>query len=535
MLFRDLNLNPTILAALDAKGYQTPTPIQAGAIPPILEGRDLWGCAQTGTGKTAAFALPILQNLASRPFVKTNAVRALILSPTRELALQIAEQFDAYGRGLRMRSTVIFGGVSDYGQKQKLRQGVEILVATPGRLMDLLAQKALTLDHVEIFTLDEADRMLDMGFIHDVRRIATLLPQKRQTLLFSATMPPEIRSLAKSLLHDPINVEVNAVSSTAAKIEQSVYHVSRNVKPNLLGHLLKDETITSALVFTRTKHGADKVVRALDRFGVFAEAIHGNKAQGARQRALTNFKNGRTRVLVATDIASRGIDVQEISHVFNYDLPEVAESYVHRIGRTGRNGASGFAVAFCDGEERSYLRQIERLTRQQLPVVNVPEMAPPPPMSAEAIRAEAERSARPERGYGAGNDRGPRGPRTEGNRSSYGGRPASNNSYGERSSYSQAGAHSSSNRGPRREGSGSPRAEGAVRSDRPERSDAPRSYGNAAASRSQGGYGDSRAPRREGSGAPRQEGRSEYTPFWKRFSGPPADRRRPSQQESRRD
>jgi ATP-dependent RNA helicase RhlE len=531
MLFRDLNLNPTILAALDAKGYQTPTPIQAGAIPPILEGRDLWGCAQTGTGKTAAFALPILQNLASRPFVKTNAVRALILSPTRELALQIAEQFDAYGRGLRMRSTVIFGGVSDYGQKQKLRQGVEILVATPGRLMDLLAQKALTLDHVEIFTLDEADRMLDMGFIHDVRRIATLLPQKRQTLLFSATMPPEIRSLAKSLLHDPINVEVNAVSSTAAKIEQSVYHVSRNVKPNLLGHLLKDETITSALVFTRTKHGADKVVRALDRFGVFAEAIHGNKAQGARQRALTNFKNGRTRVLVATDIASRGIDVQEISHVFNYDLPEVAESYVHRIGRTGRNGASGFAVAFCDGEERSYLRQIERLTRQQLPVVNVPEMAPPPPMSAEAIRAEAERSARPERG----NDRGPRGPRTEGNRSSYGGRPASNNAYGERSSYSQAGGHSSGNRGPRREFSSAPRAEGAVRSDRPERSDAPRSYGNAAASRSQGGYGDSRAPRREGSGAPRQEGRSEYTPFWKRFSGPPADRRRPSQQESRRD
>src|SRR5690606_3630421 len=249
----------------------------------------------------------------------------------------------AYGKALRLRTSVIFGGGSDFGQKQKLRQGVEILVATPGRLMDLLGQKALTLNHVEICTLDEADRMLDMGFIHDVRRIAALLPEKRQTLLFSATMPPEIRALAKNLLHDPVNVEVNPVSSTAAKIEQSVYHVSRNMKPTLLGNLLRDASITRALVFTRTKHGADKVVRALGRFDVFAEAIHGNKAQGARQRALNNFKDGRTRVLVATDIASRGIDVQEISHVFNYDLPEVAETYVHRIGRTGRNGASGTA------------------------------------------------------------------------------------------------------------------------------------------------------------------------------------------------
>src|SRR5690606_37887413 len=250
-------------------------PIQAGAIPPLLEGRDVWGCAQTGTGKTAAFALPILHQLASRPFVKTNAVRALILSPTRELALQIGEQFAAYGNGLRLRSTVIFGGVGDAPQKAKLRQGVEILVATPGRLMDLLGQKALTLDHVEIFTLDEADRMLDMGFIHDVRRIAALLPQKRQTLLFSATMPPEIRSLAASLLRDPVSVEVNPVSSTAAKIEQSVYHVSRQLKPALLGTLLKDPSIRRALVFTRTKHGSDKVVRALARFGVAAEAIHG--------------------------------------------------------------------------------------------------------------------------------------------------------------------------------------------------------------------------------------------------------------------
>ncbi|HLU70432.1 MAG TPA: DEAD/DEAH box helicase, partial [Fibrobacteria bacterium] len=454
MLFRDLNLNPTILAALQAKGYEKPTPIQAGAIPAVLEERDVWGCAQTGTGKTAAFALPILHNLASRPFVKTNAVRALVLSPTRELALQIAEQFIAYGKGLRLRTAVIFGGVSDYGQKQRLKQGVEILVATPGRLMDLLGQNALNLNHVEIFTLDEADRMLDMGFIHDVRRVSALLPPKRQTLLFSATMPPEIKALAKNLLRDPVNVEVNPVSSTAAKIEQSVYHVSRNLKPTLLGQLLQDTSIRSALVFTRTKHGADKVVRALDRFGVFAEAIHGNKSQGARQRALSNFKAGRTRVLVATDIASRGIDVQEISHVFNYDLPEVAESYVHRIGRTGRNGASGTAVAFCDQEERSYLRQIERVTRTQLPVMNLPEMTPPPPLSADAARREEDRDARPQRGQGAG---------SRSHRD--GDRPA------------RAGSHHGGNRGPSRS-YGSQGSHGSERS-------APRTYGNPAAARAQ--------------------------------------------------
>jgi len=527
MLFQDLDLNPTILAALKAKGYESPTPIQAGAIPAVLQERDVWGCAQTGTGKTAAFALPILHNLAKRPFVKTNAVRALVLSPTRELALQIAEQFDAYGKGLRLRTAVIFGGVSDYGQKQRLRQGVEILVATPGRLMDLLAQNALTLNHVEIFTLDEADRMLDMGFIHDVRRISTLLPQNRQTLLFSATMPPEIKQLAKNLLRDPVNVEVNPVSSTAAKIEQSVYHVSRNMKPNLLGHLLKDTSITSALVFTRTKHGADKVVRALDRFGVFAEAIHGNKAQGARQRALTNFKSGRTRVLVATDIASRGIDVQEISHVFNYDLPEVPESYVHRIGRTGRNGASGTAVAFCDNDERSYLRQIERVTRVQLPVMPLPEMAAPPPLSPEAARAEAERAERPRRNEGPS-----RGPRGEGSRGGFGGGrgPARSSDRGDRPSYGD-------------------------RPQRAERSDAPRTYGNPAAGRqggsgarggNGGGYGGGygggsqggRGPRREGSGSSQGgtgEGRREFVPFWKRFSGNPDDRRRPSQQRDRRD
>ena len=522
MLFRDLNLNPTILAALDAKGYEKPTPIQAGSIPPLLEGRDIWGCAQTGTGKTAAFALPILHNLASKPFVKTNAVRALVLSPTRELALQIGEQFAAYGKGLRLRSTVIFGGVSDFGQKQKLRQGVEILVATPGRLMDLLGQKALTLNHVEVFTLDEADRMLDMGFIHDVRRIAALLPEKRQTLLFSATMPPEIRSLAKSLLRDPVNVEVNPVSSTAAKIEQSVYHVSRNMKPTLLGNLLRDSSITRALVFTRTKHGADKVVRALGRFDVFAEAIHGNKAQGARQRALNNFKDGRTRVLVATDIASRGIDVQDISHVFNYDLPEVAESYVHRIGRTGRNGASGTAVAFCDAEERNYLRQIERVTKVQLPVATLPaNMEAPAPLSPEAAQAEAARDERPRHG-GRGESRGSHGGRGD-SRSSHGGRPP-------RGESSQG--RSDAPRGPRREHG--------------ERNEPARAYHNPAAERRFGGAprgdgpegrGDGRREggRGDGSRAPQRDGGREFVPFWKRFKGNSPDHQRPSRQGARRD
>ncbi len=503
MLFRDLNLNPTILSALEAKGYEAPTPIQAGAIPAILEGRDVWGCAQTGTGKTGAFALPMLNNLASRPFVKTNAVRALVLSPTRELALQIAEQFTAYGKGLRLRNTVIFGGVSDYGQKQKLRQGVEILVATPGRLMDLLNQKALTLDHVEIFTLDEADRMLDMGFIHDVRRISALLPQKRQTLLFSATMPPEIRSLAKNLLKDPVNVEVNPVSSTAAKIEQSVYHVSRNLKAGLLGQLLQDASIQRALVFTRTKHGADKVVHALSRTGVIAEAIHGNKAQGARQRALTNFKTGRTRVLVATDIASRGIDVQEISHVFNYDLPEVAESYVHRIGRTARNGASGTAVAFCDREERGYLNQIERVTRQRLTVVETPEIAPPPPLAVGESIERPERTERSGRAPARPSRDGNRPARPHGNRPSGGGqgRPQRGGerteqvTYGNEASRRSHGAHgSSAQRGPRNEGNR---------------------------------HGDDRRPSRE-------EGRGgDYTPAWKRFKSKSSGWTRPSRESSR--
>jgi len=507
VLFRDLNLNPTILDALKTKGYETATPIQAGAIPPVLEGRDVWGCAQTGTGKTAAFALPILNNLASKPFVKTGAVRALVLSPTRELALQIGEQFTAYGRGLKLRVATIFGGVSDFPQKQKLRQGVEILVATPGRLMDLLGQRALTLDHVEIFTLDEADRMMDMGFIHDVRKISALLPQNRQTLLFSATMPPEIKQLAKNLLRDPVNVEVNPVSSTASKIEQSVYHVSRNLKPALLRELLADPSLTRALVFTRTKHGADKVVRALEKGSVFAEAIHGNKTQGARQRALTNFKSGRTRVLVATDIASRGIDVTDISHVFNYDLPEVPESYVHRIGRTGRNGASGTAVAFCDGEERSYLKQIERTTRQVLPVVALPELKSLPTDNMRLEQRDPSESGRDS------------GRREQTERRPYNDRFPRSSGHSERS-------HGSSERSFERA------------SDRT--SERPRTYGNPAAESQRGGYGASQGGRpshgshgSENRSHGRSEGgRTEYTPFWKRKAGP-ADRRRPSQESTR--
>ncbi len=372
MLFKDLNLIEPILSALHQKGYEEPTPIQAAAIPPVLAGKDVLGCAQTGTGKTAAFALPILNNLMQKQGVKPGSVRVLVLSPTRELAVQIGESFTAYGRGLKLRIATVFGGVSDMPQKQKLRQGVDILVATPGRLMDLHAQRALSLDRVEVFVLDEADRMMDMGFIHDVRRIAALVPAQRQTLFFSATMPPEIRSLAKSLLRDPVHVEVTPVSSAAPNIEQAVYMVSRNNKPSLLRHLLTDATIRRALVFTRTKHGADRVCKTLERYKIFAEALHGNKTQGARQRALTNFKTGQTRILVATDIASRGIDVTDISHVFNFDLPEVPETYVHRIGRTARAGASGIAYAFCDSEERSYLKGIERLIRQNLRIVPLP-------------------------------------------------------------------------------------------------------------------------------------------------------------------
>jgi ATP-dependent RNA helicase RhlE len=370
------------LSAVESEGYANPTPVQAASIPPILERRDLLGCAQTGTGKTAAFALPILQNLsASRP-AHGRPIRALVLTPTRELALQIAESFAAYGKNLDLRMAVIFGGVGDGPQKAKLRAGVDILVATPGRLIDLLGQRALTLADLEIFTLDEADRMLDMGFVHDVRRICALLPAKRQTLLFSATMPNEIRKLADGLLRNPVKVEVTPVSSTAEKIEQSVYMVGKEGKPALLRHILADETVRRVLVFTRTKHGADRLKRSLEQHRIPAEAIHGNKSQNHRVRSLSSFKDGSTRVLVATDLAARGIDVDEITHVVNYDLPAEPETYVHRIGRTARAGHSGISFSFCGPDDRGNLQGIERLIRKRIQILPTPhesEMKTPPP------------------------------------------------------------------------------------------------------------------------------------------------------------
>lgn len=372
MTFESLNLNGSLLRALQEEGYTQPTPIQAQAIPLVLNGRDLLGCAQTGTGKTAAFSLPMLDIL-SRNLPDANRkrhIRSLILTPTRELAIQIQESLVAYGRHLPLRSTVIFGGVGQKPQTDILNRGVDVLVATPGRLIDLIGQGFVNLSHLEFFVLDEADRMLDMGFVHDVKRIIKLLPTKRQSLFFSATMPPVISQLADSILSNPAKVEVTPVSSTAEKVEQQLYLVDKENKRKLLRMLLEDASITSALVFSRTKHGADRVAKELNKAGVKAEAIHGNKAQNARQRALSNFKNGSTRVLVATDIAARGIDVDDLSHVFNYDLPNVPETYVHRIGRTGRAGASGIAISFCMYEELPYLKDIQKLTGVQIPVVD---------------------------------------------------------------------------------------------------------------------------------------------------------------------
>lgn len=371
MSFEELNLIKPILQAVTAEGYTQPTPIQEQAIPIILQKRDLLGCAQTGTGKTAAFAIPVLQLLHAEPRDTRGPrlIKALILTPTRELAIQIGESFSAYGNNLGLRHRVIFGGVSQHAQTEALRNGVDILIATPGRLLDLMNQKFVDLQHIQFFVLDEADRMLDMGFIHDVKRVIAKLPVKRQTLFFSATMPPEISKLAASILVNPVKVEVTPVSSTAHTIRQSVFFVDKENKKALLLHLLKDKDIVSALVFTRTKHGADKVARELVRSGIKAEAIHGNKSQNARQNALNNFKNKKTRVLVATDIAARGIDVEDLSHVINFELPNVPETYVHRIGRTGRAGASGTALSFCDTEEKEYLRDIHKLITKTIAVV----------------------------------------------------------------------------------------------------------------------------------------------------------------------
>ena len=370
MTFQELNLSRPVLRAVAQAGYKQPSPIQAGAIPPVLKGQDLLGCAQTGTGKTAAFALPMLDLLASRPAKKPGAIRALILTPTRELALQIEASFEQYGKYLPLKETVIFGGVGQAPQVEKLRQGVDILVACPGRLNDLIGQGYVDLSGVEIFVLDEADRMLDMGFVHDVKKVIAKLPARRQNLMFSATMPAEIEQLAAGILRDPAFVKVDPVSSTVDRIDQKLYYVSKADKRRLLPWLIQNlqPPVHNALVFSRTKHGADRIAKDLVKQGIPAAAIHGNKSQSARVAALEGFKAGRTKVLVATDIAARGIDINELSHVFNYDLPEVPETYVHRIGRTARAGADGTAISFCAPEEQEYLAGIEKLNRKKIPV-----------------------------------------------------------------------------------------------------------------------------------------------------------------------
>ena len=368
MTFQELGLNEPILRALADQGYEQPSPIQAKAIPPALTGRDVLGCAQTGTGKTCAFAAPILQQLSGRK-AQGRPIRALILTPTRELALQIQESFEAYGKYLPLRSTVIFGGVGQAPQVERLKKGVDILVATPGRLGDLYGQKLIDLSRLEIFVLDEADRMLDMGFIHDVRRILGWLPAQKQTLFFSATMPPEVQGLVDSLLHNPAKVAVNPISSPVEVIDQKLYYVDRGNKTRLLAALIRELDVKNALVFTRTKHGANKVAGDLVKAGISAAAIHGNKSQTARQQALADFKAGRVQALVATDIAARGLDIEELSHVFNYNLPDVPETYVHRIGRTGRAGHGGTAISFCDINEKEELKAIEKLIGKAVPVV----------------------------------------------------------------------------------------------------------------------------------------------------------------------
>lgn len=392
MLFSELSIIEPILKALKEEGYTQPTPIQEQSIPLILQGNDLLGCAQTGTGKTAAFAIPILQLLgATKTHDKKRKVRGLIVTPTRELAIQIDQSFKAYGRHTGLTSTVIFGGVNQNPQTRVLQGGVDIVIATPGRLLDLMNQKFLSLRDVEIFVLDEADTMLDMGFIHDVKKLLLALPKKRQSLFFSATMPPVIVKLASTILENPSKVSVTPVSSTVDIIKQSIYFVDKGNKNALLLSILKDKNIKTVLVFTRTKHGADKVVKTLLKENIKAEAIHGNKAQNARQRALANFKAQTTRVLVATDIAARGIDVDDLEYVINYDMSNVAETYVHRIGRTGRAGAKGTAISFCDAEEKAYLRDIEKLIAKKIPVI---ENHPFPLMDNNPVKAPKQHQGR---------------------------------------------------------------------------------------------------------------------------------------------
>lgn len=385
MTFKSLKLTESIQKSLREEGYSEPTPIQSQAIPIALQGKDLLGSAQTGTGKTAAFALPILQLLSTvSPQRNNSKIRSLIVTPTRELAIQIDESFQNYGRYTGLSTAVIFGGVNQKSQVKKLKRGVDILTATPGRLLDLMNQGYISLSHVEIFVLDEADRMLDMGFIHDVKKLLSALPRKRQTLFFSATMPSEIIKLSNSILRNPSKIEVTPESPTVEAITQNLFFVDKGNKKNLLIDTLQDSDIKSALVFTRTKHGANKVVKLLNKKNIGAEAIHGNKSQAARQRALENFKNQSIRILVATDIAARGIDIDELQYVINYDIPNISETYVHRIGRTGRAGANGTALSFCDALEKEYIRDIEKLIGKKIPVIDEHEYPmidhnPPPP------------------------------------------------------------------------------------------------------------------------------------------------------------
>lgn len=426
MTFQELKLSRQTLRAVKEAGYTEPSPIQAGAIPPVLAGRDLMGCAQTGTGKTAAFALPMLERLTAQPPRAPGKVRALILTPTRELALQIGESFEAYGKYLTLRSAVIFGGVGQAPQVEALKKGVDILVACPGRLNDLIGQGLADLSGVEIFVLDEADRMLDMGFVHDVKKVIAKLPARRQNLMFSATMPREIEELASGILHDPAFVKVDPVSSTVDRIAQSLYFVEKAEKRKLLPWLLQnlEPPVQNALVFSRTKHGADKIARELVKAGIPAAAIHGNKSQSARVAALEGFKAGKTRVLVATDIAARGIDISELSHVFNFDLPEVPETYVHRIGRTARAGADGTAVSFCASEEREYLAGIEKLNRKKIPVVKDhpwANAAGQQDRNEESDMTETEKQRAPQNAENAG--RRPRRPRRENGAEQPGSRP----------------------------------------------------------------------------------------------------------------
>lgn len=411
MNFTDLNLIEPIAKAIQEQGYTNPTPIQERSIPDILQGRDFLGCAQTGTGKTAAFSIPILQNL-SKNKISNNHIKALILTPTRELAIQIEENINAYGKYLPLKQLVIFGGVKQGNQEAALKRGVDILVATPGRLLDFIAQGIISLRNLEIFVLDEADRMLDMGFVHDVKRIIKLLPQKRQTLFFSATMPGEIQKLANSILNNPVKVEVTPVSSTADTIKQSVYFVERENKLNLLSHILKNDIADSVLVFARTKHGADKIARKLQKDNISAEAIHGNKSQNARQNALNNFKSGKTRVLVATDIAARGIDIDELKFVINFELSDVSETYVHRIGRTGRAGSEGTSISFVDSLDLLNLKNTEKLIGKKIPVIK-----DHPFHTDDLVAEKRDSNNKPVR---AGGEQGvkqpPRGPRNNGNK-----------------------------------------------------------------------------------------------------------------------